>query len=195
MSCARDARVIGPDDHLGDLPRRSRQTAAAGREVPGGGHKHLVPQHPPVVHPCEVDIGPARGLVRGPAHRSVSLGDGVGEDLARGIQVVKALEDRVEAVGVLQLPGDVLGEGALLREVFEGGEPCPRADLNRLAVVGRNTVTGLHLGVGLGAGLRGAADWVARVLKIDGYLTHVPVPWPGLLPPGKVPHGLLVQTG
>jgi len=142
-----------------------------------------------------VDIGPTRGLVRGPAHGSVSLGDVVCEDLARGIQFVKALEDGVAAIRVLQLPGDVLGEGALLGEVLEGGEPCPRADLNRLAIVGRNAVAGLHLGVGLGAGLRGAADWVARVLKIDGYLTHVPVPWAGLLPPGDFPHGLLVQTG
>ncbi len=195
MGCARDTRVIGPDDHLGDLPGRSSQAAAAGREVPGGGHKHLVPQHPPVLDPCEVDIGPSRGLVSGPAHRPVSLGDEVGEYLARGIQVVKALEDGVAAVGVLHLPGDVLGEGTPLGEVLEGGEPCPRADLNRLAVVGGNTVAGLHLGVGPGAGLRGATDWVARVLKIDGYLTHVPVPWPGLLPPGDVPHGFLVQTG
>jgi len=142
-----------------------------------------------------VDIGPSWGFVRSPAHGPVSLGDVVCEDLARGIQVVKALEDGVAAVGVFQLPGDVLGEGPLLGEVLEGGEPCPRTDLYRLAVIGRNTVAGLHLGVGLGADLRGAADWVAGVLKIDGYLTHVPVPWPGLLPPGEVPHGFLVQAG
>ena len=89
----------------------------------------------------------------------------------------------------------MLGEGTPFGEVLEGCEPCPRADLNRLAIIDRNTVAGFHPGVGLGAGLRGAADWVARVLKINGYLTHVPVPWPGLLPPGEVPHGLLVQTG
>ncbi len=89
----------------------------------------------------------------------------------------------------------MLGEGTSIGEVLEGGEPCPRADLNRLAVVGWNTVAGFHLGVGLGAGFRGAADWVAWVLKIDGYLTHVPVPWTSFLPPGAVPHRPLVQTG
>src|SRR5512136_2348450 len=79
VGCARHARVIGPDDHLGDLPGSSRETAAAGREVPGGGHEHLVPEYPPVLDPGEVDIGTAGGLVGGPAEGPVTLGDGVGK--------------------------------------------------------------------------------------------------------------------
>src|SRR5512133_1022622 len=119
----------------------------------------------------------------------------VSKDFARSIQVVKTLEDGIAAVRVLHLPGYVLGEGAFLVEVLEGSQSCPRADLNRLAVVSRNSIAGFHLGISFGAGLRGAAYWVVRIFKIDGHFTHIPVPWPGFLPPGKVPGGLIVQTG
>ncbi|WP_243684366.1 hypothetical protein [Methanosarcina barkeri] len=53
----------------------------------------------------------------------------------------------------------------------------------------------LHSRIDSGANLRGAANRIARIFKINGFLTHVPVPWSSLLPTSEIPHGLLVQTG
>ncbi len=141
-----------------------------------------------------MDVGSPGSLVRSPPEGPVTLRDIVCKHRSGGIERIQCVEDAIRGSGELHLACNLQPNRTLLVIVLELDLTCTRSDLDRLAVVERDTGAGLHLGPGLRAYGGGATYGVVLVGLADLHLTHIPVPGADFGEPLREPGRVLIEA-